>query len=116
MKNSRKEHFRVVAKSRAARPAIRLSPWLAIVVATCATVGIGEAQLCPNPMPPCSGKDQGWVNPYCCTETVTSCSIYKAKKRLQLGGGYCFSDLTLVETTVGTNCGYVEGTSTPVCY
>lgn len=99
-----------------ARPRSVVGTWLALAITTVASIGVGEAQLCPNPMPPCNGKFQTCINPYCCTETVTTCTIWKAAKRLMPGGGYCYGDLTAVETTVGTNCGYVEGTGTPVCY
>ncbi len=82
------------------------------------TVTVGEAQLCPSPEPSCTnGKYIGWVDPYCCTESVTDCRYYKAKKWRMLGGTYCNNTFTYVPPPVlAGNCGYVEGTNTPVCY
>ncbi|MGE3128055.1 MAG: hypothetical protein AB7F50_02545 [Fimbriimonadaceae bacterium] len=82
------------------------------------TVTLGEAQLCPSPEPPCTnGKSPVWVDPYCCTESVTYCRYYKAIRRTMLGGTYCYNTFTYVPPPVlSGNCGYVEGTNTPVCY
>lgn len=92
-------------------------PALLIAAAGAGVVAVGEAQLCPYPFPTqCSGKEPTWIDPYCCTEGVSGCTLYKALRRKMPNGSYCYHQFTVVATYAAASSGYVEGTGTPVCY